>query len=110
LNVTFLIWPTTLREEHTLRVSENRRILGPQREEVARSLRKLHNEELHSLYPSPGVIIRIIKSRRMKWAGHERFVEVRHAYRVLIGNPEGKRSLGRSRHRWEIMLEWVLKE
>jgi hypothetical protein len=46
----------------------------------------------------------------MRWAGHEKFVGIRNAYRVLVGNPEGKRPLGRSRHRWEIMLKWVLKE
>jgi hypothetical protein len=62
--------------------------------------RKLHNEGLHDLYSSPSVI-RIIKSRRMKWAGHvARMGEKRNAYRLLVGKPEGKRPLGRSRRRW----------
>jgi hypothetical protein len=62
--------------------------------------RKLHNEELHNLYSSPS-IIRIIKSRRMRWAGHvERMGEKRNVYRLLVGKPEGKRPLGRPRHRW----------
>jgi hypothetical protein len=66
------IWTLTLREEHRLRVSENRvlrRIFGPKRDEVMEGWRKLHNEELHSLYYSPN-IIRMTKSRRMRWAGH----------------------------------------
>jgi hypothetical protein len=63
--------------------------------------RALHNEELHNLYCSPS-IIRIIKSRRMRWAGHvARMGAKRNAYRILVGRPEGKRPLGRPRRRWE---------
>jgi hypothetical protein len=82
-------WSLTLREEHRLRVFENRvlrRIFGPKRDEVTGGWRELHNEELHDLYSSPSVI-RIIKSRMMRWAGH-------------VGKPEGKRPLRRPRCRW----------
>jgi hypothetical protein len=77
-----------------------RRIFGPKRDEVKGEWRKLHNKELHDLYSSPS-IIRIIKSLRMRWAGHvARMGEKRNAYRLLVGMPEGKRPLGRSRRRW----------
>jgi hypothetical protein len=84
-------------------VFENRvlkRIFGPKRDEVTGGWRKLHNEELRDLYSSPS-IIKIIKSRRMRWAGHiARMGEKRHAYRLLVGKPEGKRPIGRPRRRW----------
>jgi hypothetical protein len=93
----------TLREEHRLRVFENRvlrRIFGPKRDEVTGEWRKLHNKELRELY-SPPSIIRIIKSRRMRWAGHvARMEEKRNAYMLLMGKPEGERPLGRPRRRW----------
>jgi hypothetical protein len=77
-----------------------RGILGPKRDEVTGEWRKLHNKELRDLYSSPS-IIRIIKSRRMRWAGHvARIGEKRNAYRLLVGKPEGKRPLGRPRRRW----------
>jgi hypothetical protein len=77
-----------------------RRIFGPKRDEVMAEWRKQHNEELHDLYSSPS-IIRIIKSRRMRWEDHvARMGEKRNAYRLLVGNPEGKRPLGRPRRRW----------
>jgi hypothetical protein len=94
-------WSLTLGEEHRLRVFENRvlrRIFGPKREEDG-SWRKLHNDELHSLYSSSN-IVEVIKSRRMRWTAHvARMGEGRGVYRVLVGRPEGKRPLGRPRRR-----------
>jgi hypothetical protein len=91
----------TLKEEHRLRASENsvlRRIFGQKRDEIV-GLRKLHNEELRSLYSSPNVIRRI-NSRRLRWAGHvARLGAKGNAYRVLVGKSEGKRSLGKLRRR-----------
>jgi hypothetical protein len=76
-----------------------RRIFGPKKDEVTGEWRKLHNKELHDLYSSPS-IIRIIKSRRIRWAGHvARMGEKRIAYRLLVGKPEGNRPLGRHRRR-----------
>jgi hypothetical protein len=83
-------WSLTLREEYRLRVFEKRmlrRIFGPKRDDVTGDWRKLHNEELHNLYSSPN-IIRMIKSRRMRWAGHvSRRGATRNAYRILVGKP-----------------------
>jgi hypothetical protein len=77
-----------------------RGIFGLKRDEVTGEWRKLHNKELRDLYSSPS-IIRIIKSRRMRWAGHvARMGEKRNAYRLLVGKPEGKIPLGRPRRRW----------
>jgi hypothetical protein len=96
-------WPLTLREEHRLRVFENRvlrRIFGPKRCEVTGEWRKLHNKKVHDLYSSPS-IIRIMKLRRMRWAGHvARMGKKRNMYRLLVGKPEGKRRLIRPRRRW----------
>jgi hypothetical protein len=87
-----------------------RRIFGPKRDEVTGGWRKLHNEELHNLYSSPS-IIRVFKSRRMRWAGHAaRWGERRNAYRILVGKPEGKRPLGRPRRRWVDNIKMDLRE
>jgi len=93
-----------LREERRLRVFENRvlrRVFGPKRYEVTGEWRKSHNEVLSDLYSLPN-IVRVVKSRRMRWAGHVACMgEGRGVYRVLVGKPEGKRPLGRPRCRWE---------
>jgi len=108
----FDTWSLTLGEEYRLRVFENRvlrKIFGPKRKEDG-SWRKLHNDELHSLYSSPN-IVRVIKSRRMRWAGHvARMGEDRGVYGVLFGRPEGKRPLGRPRLRWEDNIKMDLRE
>jgi hypothetical protein len=106
-------WSATLEEEHRLRVFENRvlrRIFGPKRDEVTGEWRKLHSGQLHNLYSSPD-IIRQIRSRRMRWAGHvARMRKGRNMYRVLVGNPEGNRPLERPRRRWEDGIKVDLRE
>jgi hypothetical protein len=93
-------WSPTLREEHRLRVFENRvlrRVFGPKRDEVTGEWRKLHNEELSDRSSLPN-IVRGVKSIRMRWAGHVTHMgEGRGVHRVLVGKPEGKRPLGRPR-------------
>jgi len=102
-----------LREERRLRVFENkvlRRIFGPKWDEVTRGWRKLHNEELNDLYSSHN-IVRVIKSRIMRWAEHvARMEERRVVCSVLLGKPEGKRPLGRPRRRWEDNIKMDLQE
>jgi hypothetical protein len=103
----------TLGEGHTLRVSENRvlrGIFGPKREEVVGDWRRLHNEELHNLYTSRNVI-RVIKSRLLKWAEHvARMGEMKNAYRIFVGKPEGKRPLGIPVRRWEDNIRMDVRE
>jgi len=106
-------WSLTLREERKLRVLENmvmRRIFGPRRDEVTGEWSRLHNEELNDLYSLPN-IVRVIKSRRMRWAGHvARMGEERGTYRVLVGKPEEKKPLGRPRRRWVNNIRMDLQE
>jgi hypothetical protein len=106
-------WSLTLKEEHRLRVFENRvlrRICGPMRDEVTGEWRRLHKEELNDLYSSP-TIFRVIKSRTMRLSGHvARMGEGRSAYRILVGRTDGRRPLGRPRRRWEDNIKIDLQE
>jgi hypothetical protein len=101
-----------LREERRLGEFENRvlrRTFVPKRDEVTGEWRKLHNEELNDLYSSP-TIVQVIKSR-MRWAGYVAHMgQGRGMYRVLVGKPEGKRPLGRPRHRWEDNIKMDVQE
>jgi len=106
-------WSLTLRDERRLGMFENRdlrRIFGLKTEKVKREWRKLHNEELNDLYPSP-YIFRVIKSRRLRRTGHvARMGEGRGVYRVWLEKLEGKRPLGRPRRRWEHNIKMDLQE
>jgi hypothetical protein len=106
-------WSLTLREECRLRVFENgvlRRIFGPKRGEVTVEWRRLHNKGLYALYSSPN-IIRVMKSRRLRWAGHvARMGARRGANRALEDKHEGRRPLGRPRRRWEDNIKMDLRE
>jgi hypothetical protein len=97
-------WSITLREEHRLRVSENRvlrRTFGPKKNKVIGGWRKLHNEELRSSYYSPD-IIKVIKSKRMKWAEHVACIgKISNKYKILFGKTEGKRQFGRPKYIWK---------
>jgi hypothetical protein len=102
-----------LTEEQRLRVFENRvlrRIFGPKRDEVTGEWRRLRNEELNDLYSSPN-IIRVIKLRIMRWAGHvARMGAKSGAYRILVGRPEGRQPLGRPRRRWKDNIKMDLQD
>jgi len=106
-------WSLTSREEGKLRLFENmvlRRIFGPRRDEITGDWRRLHNEELNVLYSSHN-IVRVIKSRRIRWAGHmARMGEERWVHRVVVERPEGKRPLGRPRRRWVDNIRMDLQE
>jgi hypothetical protein len=106
-------WSLTLREERRLRVFENRvlrRVFGSKRHEVTGEWRMPHNKELNDLYSLPSIVW-VVKSRRMKWAGHvARMGEDRGVYRVLVGKPKGKRPLGKLRRRWEDNIKIDLQE
>jgi hypothetical protein len=87
-----------------------REIFGPKKDEVMGGSRKLHNEELHNLYSSPS-IIRMVKSRKITWAGHvARIGAKRNVYRILVGKPKGKNPLGTARHRCEDIIKMDLRE
>jgi hypothetical protein len=105
-------WFIPIREEHRLRVSENRVlriIFGPKREELAGGWRKAHSEEFHKVYISPS-IIRVIKSRRMRWLGHVTCMgEMKNGCRI-VRNPGRKRPLGRARHRWKNNIRMDLQK
>jgi len=106
-------WLLILREERKLRVFEIvvlRRIFGPRRDEVTGKWRRLHNKELNDLYSSPN-IVQVIKSRRMRWAGHVAHMGAeRGVYRVLVGKLKGKKPLGRPRRRWTDNIRTDLQE
>jgi len=106
-------WSVTLREERRLRVFENRvlrRIFGPKRGKVTGEWRKLHNGELSDPYCSLN-IAGVIKSRRMRWAGHAARMGVRRGvFRVLEWKPEGKRPLGRPKLRCRLILRWIFRK
>jgi hypothetical protein len=86
-----------------------RRVFGPKMDEVTGEWKKLHNKELYALYSSPN-IIRVMKSRRLRWAGHvARMGERRGAYRALVGKPKGRRPLGRPRRIWEDNIKMDLR-
>jgi len=101
-----------LREEHRLRVCENRvlRVFGPKRDEITGEWRKLHNEELSDRYSLPNIVW-VVKSRRLRWAGYvARMGEGRGVHSVLVGKPGGKRPMGRPRCRWEDNIKMDVQE
>jgi hypothetical protein len=106
-------WSLTLSEERRPRVFKNRvlrKVFGPKRDVVTGEWRKLHNEKLNDLYCLPN-IVRVVKLRRMRWAGHvARMGEDKGVHIVLVGKPVGKRPLGRSRRRWEDNIKMDLQE
>jgi hypothetical protein len=103
----------SLREEHRLRPFQNkmlRKIFGPKRDEVTGEWSRLHNKELYAVYASPNVF-RMIKSRRLRWAGHvARMGKRRDAYRVLVEKADLRRRLGRPRSGWGIILKWIFEK
>jgi hypothetical protein len=106
-------WSLVLREEHRLRIFKNvvlRRVFGSERDEITGKWRRLINKELYSVFSSPNIIW-VIKSRRLRWAGHVAHMgERRGAYRVLLGKPEGRRPLERPRCRWQDNIKMDLRE
>ena len=105
-------WSLTLREECRLRVFVTKvltRIFGPKRDKITGEWRRLHNKELYALCSSPEILV--IKSRKLRWAGHvSHMAENESVYRVSVGKPEGRKPLGRTRHRWEDNIKMVHRE
>jgi hypothetical protein len=108
-------WFLTLRKEHKLRVFENRalvRIFGPKKDEIIGGCRKTHNGGLHGLHSSPNATA-IISSRRISSAGNSaRMKAKRNTYRVLVRKPQGKKLMGRTRHRWNdnIRMDLIIED
>ena len=105
-------WSVTLRHEHRLRVLQNtvlKKISGPKRDEVLAEWRRLNIRELYDLYSSRNIIW-VMKARRMSWVGHVAYMGDRGVYRVLVGKPEGKRSLRKHRHRWKDNIKMDIQE
>jgi hypothetical protein len=106
-------WSLTWKEECMLRIFKNRmlrRIFGPRRDEVTGEWRRLHNKELYALHSSPDITW-VIKSRRLRWAGHAACMGLRRgAYKALVGKPEGMRPLGKPRHRWKDNIKMDIQE
>jgi len=109
----YATWSLTMREKRrlmVLKIGVLKRVFGPKRDKVKKERRRLHNEELNDLYSSPNIIL-VIKSGWMRWAGHvANMRKTNGAFRILMGTPEGRRTLGRPRRRWQDIIKTDLQE